>query len=146
MDQESIVYGVIRDVPSNSRHELAKYRLTNCNAILELGEMDMQPALLTSMFSLPSDDLLSGTYQTQVIHFAASYRAVEYEWERWMQKFEQLLTQMYWVSATVHLETELNGKHTFSWDAAGSHHCPGELALNVQCEWEHDVSFRYAAS
>ena len=54
-----------------------------------------------------------------------------------MKKFESLLTQMYWVSAKVHLETELSGMHTFIWEAAGECHEPGD-ALQVRCEWERE--------
>ncbi len=141
MEQESIVYGVIRDVPSSDLGFLAKARLINCDAILDLGESDEFPYLTTSMFSIPTDDPLQGTYHTQVIHFAASYQAVEYEWERWIKKFESLLKKMYWVSATVHLETELSGKHSFVWEAPGNYHKPDEQELKVRCEWEHEVSF-----
>ncbi|MFQ3228955.1 MAG: hypothetical protein ACI9DO_000313 [Reinekea sp.] len=141
MDQETIVYGIIKDVPSNDQQLLIRSRLANCDAILELNEYDSFPYITSSMFSLPSEDLEQGTYQTQVIHFAASYQAVEYHWEEWMEKFEALLKQMYWVSATVHLETELSGKHTFIWESAGSYHAPSD-ELSVRCEWEQEVSFR----
>ncbi|MDO6806357.1 hypothetical protein Q4595_28125, partial [Wenyingzhuangia sp. 1_MG-2023] len=77
--------------------------------------------LCREMFSMPGQHLLNGTYQTHIIHFAASYRAVEYEWESWLRQFESLLKSMFWVSATVHLETELSGKHTFNWQADRGH-------------------------
>ena len=73
-------------------------------------------------------------------HFAASYRAVEYEWENWLRQFEALLKSMYWVSATVHLETELSGKHTFSWQADEGH-LPSDGELRMSCEWEREASF-----
>jgi hypothetical protein len=141
MDQETIVYGIIKDVPSNDHQFLIRSRLTNCDVILELNELDSFPYITSNMFSIPSEDIEQGTYQTQVIHFAASYQAVEYHWEQWMEKFEALLKKMYWVSATVHLETELSGKHTFIWESAGNYHAPSD-ELTVRCEWEQEVSFR----
>ena len=71
------------------------------------------------MFAASGDEESTGTYKTQLIHFAASYKGVEYEWATWVKKFEQLLKKMYWVSVIVHLETEFSGKHTFSWESAG---------------------------
>jgi len=140
LDQESIVYGIIKDIPLSDDMAMMKARLANCDAILDLDENDDFPYLTSSLFSIPPDDLYQGTYHTQVIHFAASYRAVEYEWDRWIKKFEALLKRMYWVSATVHLETELSGKHTFHWEAPGSYHQPSDTDLQVRCEWEHEVS------
>ncbi len=141
MDQETIVYGVIKDVASSDANFLLRSRLANCNAILELEEIDSFPYLTSSMFSLPQEELEHGTYQTQVIHFAASYQAVEYHWEEWMAKFETLLKKMYWVAATVHLETELSGNHTFFWESPSNFHAPSD-ELSVRCEWEQDLSFR----
>ena len=80
----------------------------------------------------------NNNYQTEVLHFGASYKAVEYEWDQWIAQFEQLLSQMYWVSATVHLETELSGTHTFTWEAGGNCHVPGSGEFNVKCEWSHE--------
>lgn len=140
MDQESIVYGIIRNVVSSDPAFQVKSGLVNCDALLELNDVDTFPYLTSSMFSIPQEEPEQGTYQTQVIHFAASYQAVEYHWEQWMAKFEALLKRMYWVSATVHLETELSGKHTFFWESPGAFHAPSE-ELSVRCEWEQELAF-----
>ena len=65
---------------------------------------------------------------------------VEYEWEAWLRQFETLLKSMYWVSATVHLETELSGKHTFSWQSDRGH-VPSDAELMMSCEWEREAGF-----
>ncbi len=145
MDQESIVYGIIRDVASSDPVFQRKSRLVNCDSLLELNEFDTFPYLTSSMFSIPQEELEQGTYQTQVIHFAASYQAVEYHWEQWMAKFESLLKKMYWISATVHLETELSGNHTFIWESPSSFHTPSE-ELSVRCEWEQELAFHMSKS
>ena len=141
-DQESIVYGVIRYLPTTDFLSAHAHRRTNWAAIqgLPLGLDDEWPLLCREMFSMPGGHQFNGTYQTQLIHFAASYKAIEYEWEKWLQQFEELLKGMYWVSATVHLETELSGKHTFSWHSEHGH-APSDAELCMNCEWEREASF-----
>ncbi|MBE0483808.1 MAG: hypothetical protein IBX52_09965 [Bacterioplanes sp.] len=141
-DQESLVYGIIRYLPSADEFTARAHRRANWSAIqnLPLGVDDEWSFLCREMFSMPGDDVFTGTYQTQIIHFAASYQAVEYEWEHWLRQFEALLKTMYWFSATVHLETELSGKHTFNWQA-DSLHSPSDAELRMNCEWEREVGF-----
>lgn len=137
MDNESIVYGCIKHLPSG----LLDARRTSCdhnrNAIRSLPGVDEWPFLCSEMFAVPGDDLMGGTYQTQVIHFGMSYRAVEYEWEHWLRKFEALLRNMYWTSAVVHLETELAGHHTFVWESDVGHE-PSDEPLQVRCVWSRE--------
>ncbi len=142
-DQESIVYGVIRGIPAGGELEAYRRRRTNWAAIQELPSSldDDWPFLSREMFSMPGPDVYSGTYHTQLIHFAASYNSIEYEWERWISRFEAMLRSMYWLSATVHLETELSGKHTFSWESAGAGHNPSDSELKMVCEWERESAF-----
>lgn len=136
MDQESIVYGCIKDVALY--HEQAERRRINREAMLTLPDTDDGQFLSRSMFAIPALDIPTGNYQTDVMHFGASYRAVEYEWEEWIRAFEALLSRMYWVSATVHLETELNGIHTFSWTSLSNSHVPGAAGIQLQCEWSRE--------
>jgi hypothetical protein len=138
MDQESIVYGCIKDT-----HALENYteRLSiNRSAMLSLPRADQWPYLCQEMFSIPDANAFNNNYQTEVMHFGASYKAVEHEWGQWIAQFEDLLSKMYWVSATVHLETELNGRHTFTWEADGGCHTPGSDVKQVRCEWSHEGS------
>lgn len=141
-DQESIVYGVIRHLPSTHHEFGVKEQPHNWSVIqnLPLGFDDEYALLKREMFSVSGDDVFSGAYHTRLIHFAASYRAVEYEWENWLKQFEELLKSMYWVSATVHLETELSGKHTFHWHMDQGH-VPSMEDLRMVCEWEREASF-----
>ncbi len=139
MDQESIVYGCIKDIPDNTRH--ADRIITNREAMLSLPNADEWPFICQEMFSIPQNNVLNNNYQTEVMHFGASYKAVEHEWDQWIAQFEALLSKMYWVSATVHLETELSGTHTFTWEANGNSHVPGSgNKMQVRCEWSHEGS------
>jgi len=136
MDQESIVYGCIKDIAGIDGE--AQRRQNNRVALLSLPKADAWPFLCQEMFAIPQVETGQGNYQTEVMHFGASYKAVEYEWEEWLAKFEELLNQMYWISATVHLETELAGTHTFTWESDGMGHEPGTGKLQVRCEWSHE--------
>ncbi|MBB4817348.1 hypothetical protein HNP29_000705 [Pseudomonas alcaligenes] len=141
MDSESIVYGCIRDWPSDDGEVRQLRRATNRRVIESLPAGDIWPFLGREMFSF-STHPGQGLYQTQVIHFGASYAAVEYEWNLWVQQFEALLKQLYWGSAVVHLETELNGTHTFRWESEQGFHSPQEANLRVRCAWEREGALR----
>ena len=80
-----------------------------------------------------------GLYQTQVIHFGASYANIEYEWSLWIEQFEALLRRLYWSSAVVHLTTELNGTHTFRWHSEQGGSAPQEGPLRLRCVWEREA-------
>ena len=137
MESESIVYGCIRDWPSESSAESRLRRQINSQVLAELPSGDAWSFLGREMFAAclqPS----AGLYQTQVIHFGASYRSVEYEWSLWVAQFEALLKRLYWTSAVVHLETELNGTHTFRWESDNGLHSPQEGELRVRCAWERE--------
>jgi hypothetical protein len=141
VESESIVYGCIRDWPSESSAESRLRRQINSQVLAELPSGDAWSFLGREMFAAclqPS----AGLYQTQVIHFGASYRSVEYEWSLWVAQFEALLKRLYWTSAVVHLETELNGTHTFRWESDNGLHSPQEGELRVRCAWEREGGLR----
>lgn len=77
--------------------------------------MDEWPFLVRSMFSLTASEQGTAAYRCRVIHFGASLKAVEREWAEWFAKFEQLLSGLDGMTATVHLQTELVGGHTYGW-------------------------------
>lgn len=59
----------------------------------------------------------------RAIRFGASFKAVEWDWSEWLAKFEQLLSGLDGMSATVHLQTELVGDPTYKW--LRTNHAPG---------------------
>lgn len=141
MESESIVYGCIRDWPSDDPELRRLRRETNHGVLAELPAGELWPFLGREMFSF-CDVPGAGLYQTQVIHFGASYGAIEYEWNLWIEAFEALLKRLYWASAVVHLETELNGMHTFRWESDSGFHSPQEGGLRVRCAWEREGALR----
>lgn len=139
MDPESIVYGCIKDM-ANAQFD-AERRRANRKAMMSLPTADEWPYLCREMFSIPRVEVGSDSYLTDVMHFGASYKAIEYEWAEWMKRFEKLLDSMYWVSAVVHLETELSGIHTFTWESKKNGHLPGSGTQHIRCEWTQEKSF-----
>lgn len=137
MDQESIVYGVVRDIAYGTQMEKRLRRIHNHKIIESLPDAEGWPFISREMFSVSAINTPSALSQTQIIHFGASYLSIEYEWQMWMKKFEALLMTMYWVNAKVHLETETTGLHTFIWESINEFHQPGE-ALQVRCEWQRE--------
>lgn len=139
MDQETIVYGCIKDISCEQLD--ANRRRNNRQAMLELPNADEWPYLCREMFSLPRVEVGLDSYLTEVMHFGASYKAIEYEWAEWMRHFERLLNNLYWVSATVHMETELSGVHTFTWESLTNGHVPGAGRKTIRCEWTQEKTF-----
>jgi hypothetical protein len=141
MDQESIVYGCIKDLAFDVDDPRGEQRRSvNREVMLALPSVDEWPVLSKEMFSIPGERARHQEYQTEVLHFGASYRAIEYEWDQWIARFEEMLGKMYWVSVTVHLETELHGVHTFNWESTGSCHEPNTGSLSMRCEWSREGS------
>lgn len=134
---ESIVYGIIHDVAPEQSLVPSRWQ-HNQQALTALPEDLVWDLLAQPMFSLPPLSASGLFTHHQVIHFGASYNAVEYEWQQWMKNFEALLDQLYWVSATVHLDTELRGKHVFQWCTEDEYHSPQSGKMSVSCEWEHE--------
>lgn len=135
MAPESIVYGCIKD--GFKAHGDNKWRLHNRRVISRLPAADEWTYLTRDMFSAPPMGV-ADSFQTGVMHFGASYKAIEYEWSQWMVQFEALLTKLYWVSAIVHLETELHGNHTFTWCSGDASHRPGDSVQFSRREWSRE--------
>ncbi len=137
MWQESIVYGCIRDTAYE--RDVEERVITNRRAMAALPGADSWPMLSREMFSLTAAAGGDIDVHTEVVHFGASYQGIEYEWELWLEQFEALLASMYWVSATVHLETELSGVHSFNWVSDDEYHRPGSSNIRMRCEWVRDL-------
>lgn len=139
MNQSSIVYGCIKDtVLNNTNDQSEQHRRINQLVMKSLPSIEDFPLLSREMFSQTANDKSSSTH---IVHFGISYYGIEYEWETWIKEFETLLNDMYWVSATVHLETEFNGVHTFTWEADNDFHEPNSGDFSCRCEWTREAAF-----
>lgn len=135
MQPESTVYGYIRDIGGEERGYRQRI---NQKVTASLPETDEFTFLNKGMFSLSRKASFGGGEDAYLIPFGACYAGIEYEWSNWLSTFETLLCKMYWVSAVVNLETELNGKHSFSWELPCGEHRPGEAIDSAKVEWVHD--------
>ncbi len=135
MQEESVVYGCIKDTvhEQNVSHRIQ----TNRDALLALPAAESWPLLSREMFAATAHAADIAVH-TEVVHFGASYLGIEYEWGVWMEQFEALLSRMYWVTATVHLETEGSGTHSFIWETTDEYHEPGNSDIRLRCEWVHE--------
>ena len=124
MQEESVVYGCIKD---------AVYRPDGVDRIKANREaMNSLPSAESSSSQLAGDI----SQHTEIVHFGAPYQGIEYEWQMWIEQFEALLRKMYWVSAYVHLETEMSGVHSFIWESIeAEYHSPGSDDIRLRCEW-----------
>jgi hypothetical protein len=116
MGHESIVYGYIEGSTYRS-DEFRKLQRLNRAVIASLPVSDEWPFLTRQLFFVPGEDYQDGTYRSQVIHFGGSFKEIEYDWEKWLTKFERLLARLYWLRTRVHLDTELGGTHSYNWVA-----------------------------
>ncbi|MET0377825.1 MAG: hypothetical protein ABW049_02445 [Spongiibacteraceae bacterium] len=136
MSRESVVYGCIKDVVYTDDAGVAQERReTNRQVLAALPRAEDWPLISREMFAQPANAIVVDDLHTDVVPFGNSYKGVEYEWEHWLGRFESILQKMFWVSATVHLETELNGVHTFTWNTDGDFHAPDSGPLAMRCEW-----------
>ena len=129
---ESVVYGVIKNIADQ---DVAQHRHHNRRAMEQLPSAESWSLVNREMFSLPEQQSIDLSLATEVMHFGASYIGVEPEWKYWLEQFEGLLRKMYWVSATVHLETEMSGVHSFVFATNGMGHKPNQSDIQIRCEW-----------
>ena len=113
MGHQTLVYGVIEVFPSGPNRPDADAKTRS--ALASLPETDEWPFLVRSMFSATFNENLTIAYMYRPIHFAASLKTVEWEWDEWLVKFERLLSMLDGINAAVHLETELVGNHVYRW-------------------------------
>jgi hypothetical protein len=139
MNDESIVYGYIKNASAITAEEKYISQSLNRKALNHLTTLDACAFLSRELFSVPVLLSYDDLQQSSVIHFGSAYKGIEYEWGLWITHFEQLLQKMYWDSVIVHLETELSGVHTFTWDSGNEVHVPSNQALNIRCEWQHEI-------
>lgn len=129
MSYESCVYGYIK---FDRRFDNSQNHNEKCLSVLPQFCEDV--LLWQGMFHLV------GRHDSNscLINFAASYDGVEYEWNHWVQQFQQMLGRMHWDNATVHLETAMSGSHVFNWDYEDVVAADGSLNGSVRCEWTRE--------
>jgi hypothetical protein len=136
---QAIIYGRIqgeRYAVQGRRTGVHEY---NAEVIRSLPDRDENwPFLTRHMFAFAEHrmggDADLGLYKSQVIHFGASLKDEpneEVHWEKWLAKFEGLLLKkLAWISAKVHLETQLRPERIYIYRSESS--SLGELRFELE--------------
>jgi hypothetical protein len=83
--------------------------------LADLPNEDEFPPLCKPMFGCLPPRATSITYERRLIHFAASMKNVDFALRDWLDKFENLLRQLYWQEAYLRVEQGYIGMHEFRW-------------------------------
>jgi len=118
MGMTTYLYGAIEEYGLNIPRTKEIYA-HNEQVIESLPTSDDWPPLSKEMFSITKNDIeIEGPnleYWGRIINFGACLKSVEHEWKEWREKFEELLTKLYWTEANVHFKTEYTGVISFRW-------------------------------
>lgn len=131
MGHQVVIYGII-ECPAAGDHARS-LKMHNETVINGLPDDDHWPWFIRSMLALPGD-WPKGTYREQIIHFGLSMKdnpplnsiaAFDPEIsmpedngtcvEEWIGEFENLLRNLYWFGASVHISTEFEPNRVFSY-------------------------------
>lgn len=119
MGMRTTIYGYIEEMDFWKDPVRSKVRKHNSAIISSLPIADEWPPLSKEMFAIANNlKNHSGPnfeYSGRVIHFGANLKSVEYEWQEWKNKFESLLTNLFFIEARVHFKTEYSPLETSSW-------------------------------
>ena len=116
MGHETLIFGFIRS-PHVAWERQFPLFARNRKEIQKLPSHDEYPALSRGMFMVPKSGNRSLWYRSQMIHFGMSGSHIEFgHVPEWLDKFEGLLSRLYWRSAEVHVITECYGPHRLAWE------------------------------
>jgi hypothetical protein len=115
----TVIYGYIEEMDFWLDPIKKDIRKHNSYIIKTLPNADNWPPLSREMFAIcnnykkhPGPNF---EYRGRIIHFGANLKSVEYEWVEWKDKFESLLSRLYFIEATVNVQTEYMPQETTRW-------------------------------
>ncbi|WDI44201.1 hypothetical protein [Bremerella sp. P1] len=118
MGHEVLMYGVIVGAHRRSGEDFRSLYPRNAKVIESLPSDDDHPWVDRSIFAMPGD-YPNGTYRSQAIHFGLTMKDDPYDLDaliaEWLSKFERVLSQLYWFSATLHVVRDFPGGGTYQW-------------------------------
>ncbi|MEA5495975.1 hypothetical protein [Limnoraphis robusta] len=144
MGTETVLIGYISEMWFGSTSKNRFIRRWNRKVIGELPKLDSWPPLNHGMFSFSGADGVRGGYLGSIIYFGGRYKAIEWEWNEWLAKYEALLLKLYWTESAVYLH--LSGSfppYQFSWEV-DDQSLQGFLIEppKLPKSWNFDGSFR----
>ncbi|MCU0392753.1 MAG: hypothetical protein MUE81_16715 [Thermoflexibacter sp.] len=100
------------------------------------------PWIRSNMFSIGSTEESPYFYES-VIGFAATYKAVEDDWDEFTRKFEYILENLDFYNAKIQLETEYYGTFHFFWQAkTGANHFAPKEQFRETDKWFFGYGYR----
>ncbi len=128
------VYGYIQEHPNLDKNLKKQNKLILKN--LPFCKDDKWPPLSKEMFHIVDGPKpLYVSYWGRIITIGASLKGVEYEWEEWLNKFEKMLSRIYWIAANVHIETEWYGLLNYNWKNDSPSFKSNNAILNTKDKW-----------
>jgi hypothetical protein len=115
MGCQSLIIGYIQEPDFSDKGKGNLVLNHNRAKILELGRLSDWPPLDSTFFSVSGESV---TWSNSVIYFAGTFREIEWDWEKWLEKFENLLRNLVWKRVWLRLETELYGDYHYEWKAS----------------------------
>ena len=122
MGMATRIYGCITELDYGLANSEIQNRINGHNqgVIENLPLKSEWPPLVRKMFAITDNsdfpnEAPNFAYNGRIIHFGANLKSVEYEWNEWKLKFENLLSELIWSYAEVHFVTEYTGVQTFRW-------------------------------
>lgn len=124
MSHPDVLIGYIEEDMLRRDGSIAKW---NDDVLSRIPETDDKyPPLIRSMLAVPRADQPLASFRGQrVISVALHQNHFHEHLDRWLPKFEKLLQQLYWIRATLFLNTHYSGDYDLSYD-------PDQVALNVR--------------
>lgn len=113
MAGQSIISGYIVEPYIHLKNGLL-IRKHNRAKIFSLGRRDDFPSLNSTFFSETGE---AETYSNSLIYFAGTFKEIEFDWEQWLEKFENLLKTLVWEKVFLMLETPFSGRFEYNWEA-----------------------------
>jgi len=122
MGHQTILYGFIEGSTYKPGDDYRKLQKLNESIIEQIPEEDEYPFLTKSMFSYPDSEPTRGTYRAKIIHFGGTQKGLMWnEVPVWVDKFEKLLSELYWFEAVAHIWTDyVDGCYMYWWNADDS--------------------------
>jgi len=117
MSHETIIYGYIEG-RAWRKENYRKYQKRNIEIVSSLPNEDTDLHFVNGIFAskIPHESTIQGTFNTHILHFGASLKTRKTDQRHnWIAKFEELLGDLYWNAAIVHIDTEIYGRYKYEW-------------------------------
>jgi hypothetical protein len=145
MGMETVLLGYISEAWFGEPQKHRLVRRWNRKVIRGLPPLDSWPPLSRGMFTFSGASGVRGGYLGSIIYFGGRYKAIEWEWDEWLAKYEALLTRLYWTESVVYLDMEAAGSSRFKWEL-DQESFQGILVMppKLPKSWNFDGPFRHS--